>query len=183
MLSRVFSGLLALILICSAAQAAPEAHPAASLSAPTTPSAPPALFQKPAPESFRCERFFTYEGKTYGCDSVVRPDGEGLRPFLQDVPAANAKLNAYQETRHNLRNTAYVGSLGLAVLIAGLVAGTGNGKKAMIIGGTSIFGGSLVYGFAAAKANETNLGEAVRLHNLAKPDKPIELQFSTGIGF
>jgi hypothetical protein len=180
---RVLSGLLSIILICSSVQAAQTAGSAGDPPIPQNPSAPPTLFQKSAPESFRCQRTFVYQGKIIGCDSNVRPDGEGLRPYLADVPAANAELNSYQRNRANLRNTAYFGTLGLAILIAGGLAGKGTGKELMLLGGGAIFGGSLLYGFTSARANENHLDEAVRLHNLAKPDKPIELQFSTGIGF
>jgi hypothetical protein len=150
---------------------------------PDTPNAPPSLFKGSAPESFRCQRTFVYNGKIIGCDSNVRPDGEGLRPYLADVPAANAELNTYQRNRASLRNTAYFGSLGLAVLLAGAVAGGGTGKQLLLLGGGSIMAGSFLYGFTTLRTNENHLNEAVRLHNLAKPDKPIELQFSTGIGF
>jgi hypothetical protein len=183
MKTRVLSGLFLLILTCQmgvfpalsgnafAAERAPE------------PSAPPSLFKKSAPESFRCQRMFVYDGKVYGCDSNVRPDGEGIRPLLSDVPAANAELNIYQTNRATLRNTAYVGSLGLALMISAAFLGKGHGKQALLLGGGSITAGSFIYGFTSARANERHLDEAVRLHNLAKPDKPIELQFSTGIGF
>lgn len=150
---------------------------------PDQPSAPPSLFKKVPPETFHCERFFIYEGKTYGCDSDVRPDGEGLRAILQDTPAAASALNAYQKGRSSLQNTAYIGSLGILVLIAGAVGGGGTGKQIMLLSGTAIFGGAFLYGFTSLKANEANLNRAVELHNQAVPDKPIQLQFSTGITF
>jgi hypothetical protein len=185
---RVLSGLFLVILttsLCSPVQNgwAEGTSVSSPTSIPKTPSAPPALFQRPAPESFRCQRNFVYDGKVIGCDSNVRPDGEGLRPYLRDVPLANAQLNEYQRNRAGLRNTAYFGSLGLAVLIGGLVAGGGTGKQLMVLSGSTIVAGSFLYGFTTARSNENHLNEAIRLHNLAKPDKPIELQFSTGIGF
>ncbi len=182
---RVLSGLFIVIFtssICSPIFDA-RAEQTDVSSVPNTPSAPPSLFKRSAPESFRCQRLFAYEGKVVGCDSNVRPDGEGLRPYLSDIPAANAELNIYQRNRATLRNTAYFGSLGLALLIAGAVAGGGTGKQIMLLSGGSLMAGSFLYGFTSARANENHLNEAVRLHNLAKPDKPIELQFSTGIGF
>lgn len=182
---RVLSGLLLVILtvsVCSPATSAWAAQADVS-SVPNTPSAPPSLFKRAAPESFRCERLYSYDGKLIGCDSNVRPDGEGIRPLLSDVPAANTELNIYQRNRASLRNTAYFGTLGLAILIAGAVAGGGSGKQVMLLSGGSIMAGSFLYGFTSLRANESHLNEAVRLHNLAKPDKPIELQFSTGIGF
>ncbi len=182
---RVLSGLFLVILTLSACSPAhfAWAEQADVSSVPNTPSAPPSLFKRAAPESFRCQRFYSYDGKLIGCDSNVRPDGEGLRPYLSDVPAANTELNIYQRNRATLRNTAYFGTLGLVVAIAGAVVGGGAGKQVMILSGGSILAGSFLYGFTSMRANESHLNEAVRLHNLAKPDKPIELQFSTGIGF
>jgi hypothetical protein len=179
----VLSGLFLFILTCQIGVfPAFSGNTYAAEQAPA-PSAPPSLFKKSAPESFRCQRMFVYDGKVYGCDSNVRPDGEGLRPLLSDVPAANGELNIYQRNRANLRNTAYAGSLGLLLMISASFLGKGHGKQALLLGGGSITAGSFIYGFTSARANEKHLDEAVRLHNLAKPDKPIELQFSTGIGF
>lgn len=182
---RVLSGLFSVILTCSVCSPATNAwaENTNASSIPNTPSAPPSLFKRPAPESFRCQRFYTYDGKVIGCDSNVRADGEGLRPLLKDVPAANAQLNIYQQNRAALQNTAYFGTLGLVALIAGAVAGRGTGKQVMLLTGGSVMAGSFLYGFTSLRANEKHLDEAVRLHNLAKPDRPIELQFSTGIAF
>lgn len=150
---------------------------------PATPSAPPTLFRRTPPETFRCQRSFTYDGKTYGCDSNVRADGEGLRPFFKDVPEANIELNNYQRRKMALQNTAYVGSLGLVLLITGFLWSTnsGNGRSLMIWGGAGIFAGSLAYGYSANRSNEDNLVDALKTHNNKQPDKPIIFQFSTGI--
>jgi hypothetical protein len=68
-------------------------------------------------------------------------------------------------------------------MISAAFLGKGTGKQVLVLSGASLTAGSFIYGFTSARANETHLNEAVRLHNLAKPDRPIELQFSTGIGF
>lgn len=147
------------------------------------PSAPPALFNKQAPETFRCQRLFIYEGKSYGCDSNFRADGEGLRQFITPVPEAVTTLDQYQKNRILLENTAYAGTAGLVLLIAGIVGGQGLGKQLMFFGGTGILAGSLIYGLTAMRTNETVLGHAVDTYNQKQPyDKQIQLQFSTGLG-
>jgi hypothetical protein len=150
---------------------------------PHQPSAPPQLFERTAPNTFRCQRFYLYQGKTLGCDSGLHADAEKLRPILSMVPEALADLNDYQSTQHRLSNTAYVGSAGLLILLAGFLGGGGNGKKIMYIGGASMFLGSLIYGFTEMRANEGKLGDAVDAYNLARPNDPIVLQFNTGIIF
>lgn len=164
-----------------------------SLPIPKTPTAPPTLFRRTPPETFRCQRSFNYDGKTYGCDSNVRSDGEGLRPLIKDIPEANIELNNYQRRKLTLENTAYMGSLGILLLIAGFVWPTGSNldssgnvsppavRSLMIWGGAGIFAGSLFYGYTANRSNENKLAEAVQIHNEKKPDKPILIQFSTGL--
>jgi hypothetical protein len=163
-----------------------------SLPIPETPSAPPTLFRRIPSEAFRCQRAFTYDGKTYGCDSNIRADGEGLRPFFKDIPEANIELNNYQRRKIALQNTAYFGTLGIAMVIAGFLwpnninPNTGAVsqpliRSLLIWGGAGVFAGSLAYGFTANRTNEDNLVEALKTHNDAKPDHPIIFQFSTGI--
>ena len=150
---------------------------------PHQPSAPPQLFERTAPDTFRCQRFFVYQGKTLGCDSSLHADAEKLRPILSSVPEALSDLNNYQRTQRWLASTAYVGSAGLVLLLAGLFGGGGNGKKIMYLGGGSIFLGSIAFGLTEMRINEGKLGDAVNTYNRAKPNDPILLQFNTGIVF
>jgi hypothetical protein len=150
---------------------------------PQTPSAPPQLFERTPPDTFRCQRFFVYEGKTVGCDSNLKADGDRLRPILRSVPAAIAQLDQYQRSQRVLRTTAYTGSSGLLFLLAGLFAGQGGGKNALFLGGAALFFGSLGYGLISLRTNEAKLGDAVETYNHARPEDPVELQFKTRIGF
>jgi len=166
------------------------------------PQAPsiPTQFKLQAPDSklFHCERSYTYEGKTLICDSSLRQDGEGLRPVLKNTPQATTELDQYQSTRREIKTTAYVASAGILVaLISLLVAksvssdtsnpdasdNAGNIRKFGVGGGLAIAVTSFIYGFTSLRANESRLDHAVQFYNSANPQKPIEIQLSTGIHF
>jgi hypothetical protein len=150
---------------------------------PHLPSAPPQLFERTPPDTFRCQRFYLYQGKKLGCDSNLGADAERLRPILSLVPESLADLDDYQHTQRMLTTTAYIGSVGLVVLLAGLLGGGGTGKKIMYLGGGGLFLGSIAYGLAALRTNESKLGDAIEEFNRARPNDPIQLQFNTGIIF
>jgi hypothetical protein len=183
--------LIFLVAPLSVAQAAPDPDPfvdtvpADSEKLPKTPTAPPALFNRAAPQTFQCQRSYTYEGKTYSCDSNLRTDGEKLRPLLEQTPDSIAMLDQYQRNQQALKTTAFVGSAGLLLLIAGAVSGSPNGfvRGSMLIGGLIIMEESFRYGYLERERNEAMLGNAVQTYNKANPDKTIQLKFSTGVNF
>jgi hypothetical protein len=149
---------------------------------PDRPSAPPPLSQVTPPDVFRCERNFSHKGKTYSCDSNVRLDGETLRPLFADIPAATSELNLYQRNRRNLRNAAYMGSLGLVVTVVGLIISRPPIRDGEIKpGGFIAFGGlgvttaSFSYALGLAWANETHLDNSIWAHNQARPQSPVAL--------
>jgi hypothetical protein len=159
---------------------------------PKTPSAPPVLLERVPPEIPHCERYVTYKGKTYECDSQLGLDAEKLRPIVQDVPAALAELDSYQKTQRNVRIAAYVGSLGLASLITGAVISrpmvdptTGSLKAGgyLSIAGIFLMANAVIYGLSIAEANKAHLGKAVDAYNAARPDDPIQPQFDTRVHF
>ncbi|MCM2279637.1 MAG: hypothetical protein NDJ89_16305 [Oligoflexia bacterium] len=172
------------------------AAPPAARPIPTRPSAPPALTVKGPSDAFQCQRYFTYKGQTIGCDSNIRLDGEKLRPIIKDIPEAVAELDLYQQNRLKIRTAAYTGTFGLGFFLIGLLL-SGNHKapdgklddtgrtllNLALIGGGGITGGSFLYALSFIRTNEAHLANAVTLHNQARPDSPIELQFSTGISF
>jgi hypothetical protein len=173
-------------------EAVPESIPAG----PKKPSAPRALKQPTIVDTFHCERRFLYMGKVYGCDSNVQRDAERLRPLMADVPAALAELDTYQRNRQSVRVAAYVGSIGLLAAIGGVLISrtftdsNGNATNASIAfrnyalaGGLGITGISLLYGLSVLSTNESHIDNAVRYHNQAHPNTPIELQFTTGFSF
>lgn len=165
---------------------------------PEKPSAP-GLRPRQVPEDvFQCARYYSLNGKRLDCDSNVRRDGEKLRPILEPVPEAIAALNQYQRNRRSLKTAAYVGTGGILIAAAGwLVAraffsnpGTTEATSTGIVirnmatlSGLSVSIGSVVYGLTLTRTNERNLGRAVDLYNAARPEQPIELQFTTGIAF
>lgn len=157
---------------------------------PLKPSAPPALYEKAAPEEFRCERFYTYKGKTLGCDSNVRNDADRLRPIISVTPAAIDELNTYQKNKIRLQNAAYFATAGLLLVIGGLSwplpAGTVTNpnpgpplpKTLLTGGGVGLFGGSIFFALGGLRANEAHLENAVVLYNRDHPATPIKLDFS-----
>lgn len=149
------------------------------------PSAPPSLFTKPAPNTFQCLRMYTYQGKTYSCDSNLRSDGEKLRPMLEESPEAANLLDKYQASQQSLKTTAYVGTAGLILLIAGAVSGSPNAflRGSLLFGGLIVMEESFRYGYLERQRNEAVLGDAVQTYNRANPDKTIQLKFSTGVNF
>lgn len=162
---------------------------------PKTPSAPAFVAPVTPVDPFRCERNFTHKGEVLGCDSNIRLDGEKLRPIVQSVPEAAAELDLYQRNRLSLRNAAYIGTLGVVVMIAGsllslnyrengVATDTSNAiRQISLIGGGTIAAGGFLYGLSANQGNETHLQNAVGHYNKANPQTPIQLQFSTGMTF
>lgn len=164
---------------------------------PTNTTAPPSLVRKAPKSPFECEREFTYKGEVLECDSNVRKDGEGLRPIINSVPAAVRELDLYQGLRSRIGNTAYIGSVGIAILIAGwlisnqLKAPDGTtindtGKfvsRISFYGGVGITAGAVAYGLSLNRSNEEHLQNAVSLYNQAHPKDPILLQFNTRVSF
>ena len=169
---------------------------------PSKPSAPPSLTKKAPKDVFTCTRYFSYHGKILSCDSQLHRDGEGLRSVIQDVPPAVNELNTYQSTRRGLQTTAYVGSIGMFLLLQSLIAGglisnlffketDANGNKSISnagqefnrisrVGGAMIAVGSVTYGLTVLHRNEQHLDNAVHFYNDVHPDNPIELKVSAG---
>ena len=161
---------------------------------PKKPSAPPPLLQKVPPNYSHCERYFVYQGKKIECDSNLGGDAERLRPLMEDVPAAIAELDAYQDNRQKMKLAAYLGTLGLVVLMSGFIlgrstpafdpiSGTPNLLGYVMIGGLGVTVHSVILGFSVGKTNESHVGNAVQYYNSVHPDQPIELKFSTELNF
>ena len=157
---------------------------------PSRPTAPPTLGAKMPENLFSCQRSFVYRGKTLPCDSNLSYDGENLRPILSAVPESIPPLDQYQRNRQKVRTLAYTGSLGLAMALVGHFVSKGyEGDKRILIrnlsvlSGFALTAGSFIYGFTLLNTNEANLREAVRVHNNARPQDPIELQLTTGLTF
>jgi hypothetical protein len=173
-----------------------ESIPADIPAGPKQPTPPRALKQPHMIDTFHCERRFLYKGKVFACDSNVQRDAERLRPLMIDVPPALKELDTYQKNRQNVRTAAYIGSIGLLAALAGTllsrnftdqngnVTGTGIAlRNYSLAGGLGLTGFSLVYGLSILSTNESHIDNAVRYHNQAHPDTPIELQFTTGFSF
>lgn len=211
----IAAGILAVVLTCNWTGALPfvstaawaQEPPRADSGIPEKPSAPPTFRFDVPTDPFQCQRYFTYKGKKINCDSNLRFDGEKLRPIIEKVPEAVAELNQYQKNRLKIRNAAYVGTAGLAIILFGSVVsslirsktttpsaapsdadkGTHDLADAIatgsIVTGSAVTAGSLVYGLSFIQANESHLHRAVDHFNRAHPDSPIELKFTTLIYF
>jgi hypothetical protein len=159
---------------------------------PSQPSAPPALKERAAPDSFRCERHFLYQGKQMNVDSDVGRDGLGLLEIVRTVPGALSEVKQYQENRNKIRMASYVSTLGIAAIIAGLFishppidAKTGALRPGgiSILTGVILTGTSIAVSFTTSHANDNHLHEAARIYNSVHPDQPIQLQISTKFTF
>lgn len=84
---------------------------------------------------------------------------------------------------------AYIGAISLGLALAGFATDHPPFRGGVRPGGYFVLGGLGLgvagFGFALGirRANEFHLGRAVEAYNQARPDKPIELQFSTEINF
>ncbi len=157
---------------------------------PKNPNAPPTLTQKTPSEMPHCERYFVYQGEILECDSHLGRDGERLKRIIQDVPSALAELDLYQVNQERVKWTAYLGTLGLLVGIAAFVFGRpafDSGAPTLggyfMLGGLGLTANSWIYGLSLQKVNESHLGRAVEYFNVAHPEQPITLEFSTQIHF
>jgi hypothetical protein len=144
---------------------------------------PPKLFVPKTVPHVGCDRTFQVEGKTYALDSPSEKDAEGLRPFFQEVPTALDRLHAYQNTRTQVQNAAYVGTAGIAILLLGTFASRYiEGDARNTVRAVSIWGGgllavsSLAYGVSTLQGNERKLDQGVSLYNAHRPEKQIYLQ-------
>lgn len=156
----------------------------------TTPKAPPQLRIENPAKSFGCQRQFAHQKKLIQIDSYHGRDGERLRKYIEDVPAAVSELNEYQSNRRSVQTAAYIGTAGLVIAIASILLKESwdpdQQKKIRNIGVATGFGmtaGSLVYSFGVLRSNERHLENAIQHYNAAHPQDPLELKFSTGILF
>jgi hypothetical protein len=154
-------------------------------------NAPPQLEKAKKIESIGCQRTYDQTGHPASIDSFHRQDAEKLREVIRDVPDAVSELNTYQKNRRSIQNAAYVGTVGALLILAGIIASNQATDPAQkktyryggLIGGLSILGGTLVYSVGVLRGNEEHLNNAVRSYNQTHPEKPIALQFSTGLVF
>jgi hypothetical protein len=179
------------------AASAPPSEPAAPAKktplqgVPQTPSAPAPLgkpFQEPR---YACKRQLIYEGKTLPCDSYNYRDGEGLRPLLLDVPEAIESLEKYQRNRQSLKWLPYVGTGAIVLAGVGVLLGRSYQgepwaiptRNIMAITGVAVLAGAFTYGIVTLTLNERNFDDAIRKHNEAKPEKPIEVRVDATLFF
>lgn len=155
-----------------------------------TPQKPPQFDLQSDVEMVGCQRSFTWKNEVLPVDSYLTLDGEGLKVAVAEVPSAVAELEAYQKNRRFAQTAAYVGSFGLSVAVLGILLrkvmhnSTGDTLRDVgVIGGVGLTVGSIAFSYSILSTNEGHLYRAVDDHNQAKPQQPIELQFSTGILF
>jgi hypothetical protein len=158
---------------------------------PEQPSTLPVFARSRPSAPQECDRFFVYQKKKILCDSNLGKDAEALRPILSQVPEAVSYLDKYQRRRRQLKTSAYFGTVGLALLLTGLLAPKISNqpntqqtiKNVSKIGGLGFLTATGIFGIIILSTNEANLGQAVQIYNQKRPNDPIELQFSTGILF
>ena len=159
---------------------------------PQQPSQPPGLVQKKVNPHSHCERFFLLEGQRYECDSNLGRDAERLRTLVQDVPQAVAELDTYQKNLQDVRVSGYLMTSAFVLVVLGMIFSQAqpfnpaNGGLTpgggFVLTGLTLGVGSLVHGFTLVNMNEQHIDRAVRAYNEVHPERPVELQFNTGIG-
>lgn len=134
-----------------------------------------------------CTRYYSFRSRIYPADSSRKKDGEGLRQVLKSNPDAVALLNDYQATLKSPPWPAYIGTVGIATLIAGSLAAEhlgatkvrrNNIRWAFIGAGSSVILGSYFYSYRRMKNNEKTLDRAVDTYNnTAPPEDRIRVGF------
>lgn len=178
---------------------APLSSFSTELSAPTLGGPPRQPCQTGIPSPLRkpkditplgCDRPFVIHGETYSADSPQAQDASTLKYFVQDVPAANSILEEYQSNRDLTKMGAYIGTLGILMFV--LSGPIGNQfsaasktavSNALRVGGGVLAIGGFFFTFAYLRENEHLIPKAVEAYNGAKPNDPIEIQFTTGWKF
>lgn len=137
-----------------------------------------------------CDRPFTIHGETYSADSPQAQDASTLKYFVQSVPESNSILEEYQEHRAASKTGAYIGTLGVVMfLFSNAIGNQFNAASktsvtnALRVGGICLATGGFFFTFAYLHENEHLIPKAVEAYNQAKPNDPIELQFTTGWKF
>ena len=162
------------------------------------PSAPPKLGVELNPEHvFLCDRKIQFQDKLLNCDSHLGYDGDNLRPIIDGVPDAMDSLDRYQSRQRAVKDLAYIGTLGLGMVLAGNLffksddASLSDGDKAnkkriryaLIFSGLGVTVGAFTIGFITLRQNEKILMQAIDQHNQARPTTPIQVLFATGAHF
>ncbi|MEO5968452.1 MAG: hypothetical protein ABIQ95_00875 [Bdellovibrionia bacterium] len=159
---------------------------------PKNPTVPPPLTQRTPPNVSHCERHFLFKGKRLECDSETGKDALGLNPFMRGLPYAESELEIYRENQRKIRFAGFTGTVGVLAMIAGVVishpvldpaSGSIRPGGFVTLSGIALTANSLIYGLSMMKANEVHIANAVQYHNTARPNQPIELEFSTHIDF
>jgi hypothetical protein len=137
-----------------------------------------------------CDRPFVIHGETYSADSPQSQDAQTLRYFMKPVPEADSLLGVYQNNRKTIRSSAYIGTLGLVMFLFSNTiskqfdeASRDSVRNVLKVGGLSLAAGGFFFSFTFLNDNEKLIPRAVETYNKAKPNDPIELQFTTGWRF
>ena len=137
-----------------------------------------------------CDRPFVIHGETYSTDSPQAQDAQTLRHFVKTVPEADSMLLKYQDNRKSSRSSAYIGTLGLVMLVFSNTianqfddASRDSVRNTLKIAGLSLGVGGFFFTFTYLNENEKFIPKAVEAYNQAKPNDPIELKFTTGWRF
>lgn len=138
-------------------------------------------------DTLGCKRLFLYQGVLQSVDSFQKRDGEKLRPYFAEIPEAQNSLNRYQSNRSRVKNAAYVGTAGIALILVSILFEEDftdvDFRDALFFSGVGLTVGGFGYSFITLSQNEKNLERAVDFHNKKNPEKKIELKFNAGFVF
>ena len=120
-----------------------------------------------------CLRSYVYRNRTFPVDSSRKMDGEGLRQVLRNSPQSEIMLNEYQGNLKSSKVPAYLGTVGLLVLVGGPIyassldseIGASDTRTLSILTGAGILVSSYLFGKFSIKQNEAHLESAVEKYN------------------
>jgi hypothetical protein len=149
-----------------------------------------------------CNREFSMSNQAKRIDSNFDKDGENLRPVIKDIPEAVEELNTYQTNKKHAQYAAYVGTLGLLVVLGGYLGSeiskiqeTGQvsdppeggaaplpkDPKARIVmaAGGAVAAASFAFSFIVLRSNEAHLKNAANTYNEKNKENPLELRIDS----
>lgn len=113
-----------------------------------------------------CSRIAIINYQEVLVDTNSTQKGEGLRYYLEKDPIARMYLERYQKGTEIKWQNAIIGSMGTALILAGLVTNMPNdNKRSFLIGGASLIAINFLVAKTIEHNNEKNLLKAIERYN------------------
>lgn len=113
-----------------------------------------------------CSRVAVIDGQEVLIDTSTAEKGEGLRFYLEKDPIAKSYLDKYQKGTEMKWQSAFVGTLGTVLIVAGILTGSDSKKRtSYILGGSSLMAVNFLLSKTMANTNERNLDRSIEEYN------------------